>query len=439
MTLRLREFVRDNFPAPLYRSLKLVRTKLTAGAFEDTVLHNYVFDPDPNLRPRLTLVMPQIDPAWAFGGVTTGIDIFFDLCRRTGADARIITDRGADRGVVEPRAARFGVTPEFLEHVGKLNRPSCIPVRATDLFVTYNWWTTVNIRPLLEGQALCFGGWERPFIYLLQDYEPSFYEFSSTHMLARMALEQERPWWGVINSSQLHEFFEGQGHAPTQSYVFEPKISNSLRQALAQGPVEKVRRIVVYGRPTIPRNCFPAIERALRLWVERYPNAVKWEVVSAGLRHRPIPLGRGLALRSLGKLSLDEYADLLRTSAVGLSLMSSPHPSYPPLDMVHFGLLTVTNQYANKDLGSAHDNFVSVPDIDAGTLSDALREACDRFEDDPEAGWRGQSHMPAYLDPNEWPFLSELARDLQAVWERCGGRPAAATSEAPREPRSAAS
>lgn len=41
---------------------------------------------------------------------------------------------------------------------------------------------------------------------------------------------------------------------------------------------------------------------------------------------------------------LDTYA--------GISLMSSPHPSYPPLEMSVFGIKVITNNYSNKDLSS---------------------------------------------------------------------------------------
>ena len=51
-----------------------------------------------------------------------------------------------------------------------------------------------------------------------------------------------------------------------------------------------------------------------------------------------------------GKASLDEYADHLNRAAVGVSLMVSPHPSYPPLEMAEAGVLAITNNYGSKDL-----------------------------------------------------------------------------------------
>ena len=111
----------------------------------------------------------------------------------------------------------------------------------------------------------------------------------------------------------------------------------------------------MYGRPGKPRNAFPLIVDGLRAWVERRDDAGDWEFVSAGQAHEPVDLGRGVRMVSSGKLELDAYADLLRTSAIGISLMASPHPSYPPLEMASLGMLVLTNRFGAKDLSTWHD------------------------------------------------------------------------------------
>jgi hypothetical protein len=65
--------------------------------------------------------------------------------------------------------------------------------------------------------------------------------------------------------------------------------------------------------------------------------------VSVGELHRDIRLARGVILQSKGKLSLEEYAACLEDAAIGLSLMVSPHPSYPPLEMAEFSVRVITN------------------------------------------------------------------------------------------------
>ena len=54
-------------------------------------------------------------------------------------------------------------------------------------------------------------------------------------------------------------------------------------------------------------------------------------------------------LRPAPWLGLQEYAEQMRESDVLLSLMLSPHPSYPPLEMAACGGVAVTTVYANKD------------------------------------------------------------------------------------------
>ena len=57
----------------------------------------------------------------------------------------------------------------------------------------------------------------------------------------------------------------------------------------------------------------------------------------------------GRSLRLIPRSSQAEYAELLRSADVGLSLMYTPHPSLPPIEMAAAGMPTVTNTYENKD------------------------------------------------------------------------------------------
>ena len=102
-----------------------------------------------------------------------------------------------------------------------------------------------------------------------------------------------------------------------------------------------------------------------------------------------------------------------KTTAVGLSLMASPHPSYPPLEMAHFGLRTVTNGYTCKDLSRAHENIVSIPTILPDAIADALAAQCRAFIAEPDAGWRAKSMLPDYLSDEKYPFMGDLVAALE--------------------------
>jgi hypothetical protein len=415
-----RERVKRALPKSVLRALQNLRGQLAPPPLEDIVLHGYETEPDSSTRPRLTLVIPSIAPEKAFGGVVTGIDIFLELGRRSGAELRIILD---DFGPVPhghcipDRARRLDMAGASIQILPRLTEVPRIAVRASDVFFTYNWWTSLNVQELVAQQSRHFGGPIRPFIYLIQEYEPSFYPFSSTHMMARKALSPTSACWGIFNSGELYGYFCGQGHRMDRSFVFEPQLNSSLRTFLEKAPKKKQPRLLVYGRPTVIRNCYPAVEKGLRLWAARYPEFAHWQVVSAGMAHAPLIIGPDRVMKSAGKLSLEEYGELLLTSAAGLSLMSSPHPSYPPLEMAHFGLWTVTNDYANKDMSRSHTNIIAIKDIAPESIADALAQACHRFETNPDSGWRGQSLRPSFMGNGPFEFLDELSSELRRSWE----------------------
>ena len=150
------------------------------------------------------------------------------------------------------------------------------------------------------------------------------------------------------------------------------------------------------------------VVEALRVWGRTYPKAGDWRLVSLGGAHRPVELGPNLNLVSFGKVSLDEYSDHLLRSAVGLSLMISPHPSYPPLEMAGFGVRVVTNNFANKNLSSRSPFLNCVEEVTPARIAQTLREQCDAFESE------GLGPIERVVNPflggdEEFPFAAELA------------------------------
>lgn len=415
--MRLREKLKRSLPKFILGPLQSLRSQLARSPLEELVLHGYRMSAEAGTKPRLNLLIPSIAPEKTFGGIVTGIDIFLEIGKRANADLRILLDElgpvSAGHSVGQ-RARILGIDPQQIEIVPRTIDTPQIAVRASDVFLTYNWWTTLNVQSLVEQQSRHFGQPPKPFMYLIQEYEPYFHPFSSTHMMARQAFEPALPCWGIFNSSELFAFYCAQGHKMERSFVFEPQLNNTLATLLQRAPRKKERRLLVYGRPAVERNCYPAVEKGVRAWAERYPEFSNWEIVSAGLSHRPLPLGKGRVMTSAGKLAMEQYGELLLTSAAGLSLMSSPHPSYPPLEMANFGLWTVTNSYTNKDLTRSHQNIISIDNIAPDTIADALAQACRNFESDPESGWRGKSLRPSFLETKPFEFLDQLVMDLKS-------------------------
>ena len=110
------------------------------------------------------------------------------------------------------------------------------------------------------------------------------------------------------------------------------------------------RRLLFYARPTTGlRNLFElgvaALEKAV---ADGTLDPERWELVGMGEPFPAVPLGRGATLVPAPWLDLAGYAQQMRESDILLSLMLSPHPSYPPLEMAACGGLVATTTFANK-------------------------------------------------------------------------------------------
>ena len=123
---------------------------------------------------------------------------------------------------------------------------------------------------------------------------------------------------------------------------------------------------------------------ALRQWSKLQPDASDWTVLSAGEPHPEVILSNGVKISPVGKLTLEQYAQTMLETSVGISLMVSPHPSYPPLEMSTFGIRTITNRYANKDLSTFNANIVSVENCSAESLAQQLYRLCEAYTENSQ-------------------------------------------------------
>ncbi len=209
----------------------------------------------------------------------------------------------------------------------------------------------------------------------------------------------------MVNSRPLAlHLAEAHDLAADDALVFAPIVA--VPERLPLHAVGDVLRVVVYGRPSVGRNLFDASLRGIAMWeAQRRARGLRpgIEVVSVGeqeqFRYR---IGERM-VRALGVLSWDEYLALLATSHLGVSMMTSPHPSYPPLEMARSGMVVVTNRWGPKDLETLSPRFVSC-DPDAAGIASALEEAEQRLL----AGGDPPLHLEELGRP-----LSDAARALR--------------------------
>jgi len=384
---------------------------------EDTVRQLHHVSPVASMRPevRLNLIVPAVDGARTFGGIRTALDLF-EAIGADGVERRIVSFKPlpADVADVTPgyRPVDAGEDPEIPLQVTSLDPTSgTIAVRHRDIFVATFWTTAELVGRVRRWQAATYGSAPERSGYVIQDFEPGFYPLSAQWLLARATYDDPGGTVAIFNTPDLRDYFHGAGIRFEDEFAFEPRILPALRAAMSRPRVARSRTIVVYGRPGTPRNAFPAIVDGLRAWRATDDRAEAWEVVSIGRLHPDVELGGGSPMRSLGKLDLEAYASLLRSASIGVSLMVSPHPSYPPLEMAHLGMLVLTNRFGAKDLATWHTNIATIGDVSAEAIAAALSALCRRYEDDPAVGEMGQPLRAAFIS-DEPPFA--IAADVVA-------------------------
>lgn len=386
--IRMKNLIKRFPPAvALWRSIKKDLIPTAEGDIPEIGPIGARADSKDNGKLRLNLITPSVDSAHVFGGISTAIKFFEELRAELGCEARIIS---TDASIIESSSVLskdYKVIPadkdsdepmqavSFNDRFGKT-----VPVRRRDVFMATAWWTAYNIREVIGWQKKELGV-DLPLLYMVQDYEPGFYPWSSRYMLADSTYRLDVPTYAVVNSGILKEFFDKNGYAFDKAWSFEPVLNDKLAAYLPKDgeTVEKKKQILVYGRPSIDRNAFALVVESLKAWARSFPNAKEWEIYSAGESHNPVELGECCVLRSLGKLSLEGYAKQMLGTHAGLSLMVSPHPSYPPLEMSTFGIKTVTNGYANKDLNGFNDNLIGVTDCAPRVIAEELCKICEAY------------------------------------------------------------
>jgi hypothetical protein len=383
----------------------------------------------PDIRPitvkksqydfeRINLLLPSINKEHFFGGTYTALKLFDEITQKVNEDCKIrliITDAPPNKeALAKFQYDKLSSTDEdshskrqiiFLKNDGKQG----VFVTKKDKFIASAWWTAYRSQKIIEQQVKLYGQNDYKMVYIIQDFEPGFYNWSSYFALAESTYKSTIPTLAVFNSSLLKDFFKERNYFFYKDYFFEPQLNESLKQSIDQNINRRKKKIIIYGRPSVDRNCFPLIIEGLREWVLLQPIPSDWQLTSVGEKHPEIDFGNGIVLKSLGKLPLSEYAELLSESAIGVSFMVSPHPSYPPLEMAHSGVLTLTNSYANKNLSEFHENIASLQVLTPNAIAEALFTLTEKFVADPTAGPKGKSNMPYYTGHScQFPFLDEL-------------------------------
>lgn len=389
---------------------------------------NLVIDPRLSARPTINFLLPVIRMSSMSGGPNTALNLAYRLAE-LGFPLRLFSTDSTgdeDHGPIWAHIRAISGVDKRLPHVEIVNaavdRSKPYPVGANDVFFATAWWTA----QIAKHASALLGN--RPFIYLVQDFEPLFYASSTPYALALETYELDHI--PVINTSLLRDYLAAKavGRYAERGFVdralvFEPAIDRASFFPEQHG--RDRRRLLFYARPSHPRNLFPIGVAALRHAIDRgILSPLHWDFIGMGETFEPIDLGYGATLTCAPWLGFDDYAGEMRQADLLLSLMMSPHPSYPPLEMGACSGMVVTNVFENKTaerMAGFSDRIIAVePNIEA--VAEGLKQAARRVgQPVTQRQDKNTERLPDSWDESFAAIVPELGRRLIALGLKTDG------------------
>jgi glycosyltransferase involved in cell wall biosynthesis len=332
--------------------------ELAAAGLPWVKLLNIVVDRGYANHPALNVLVPTLAIRGMSGGPNTAVNI---ACRLAAAGIKIrlvsvSAPLDPDHIPFWSHAANLvGFDPRDykVELIDASYRAKPFVIGENDLFMATAWWTAQAAKYAVRHVT------QRRFLYLIQDYECLLHPASTEQALASETYNLN--YLPIVNTSLLYDFFVenrigcfSNREFAAQAFVFEPAIDTKLFFPPKDGLTsvrDRKKRLLFYARPANgARNLFELGVAALRKLVsEGKMSGGDWEFCGMGDPFDPVPLGAGSRLEALPWKGLMDYAQQMRASEVLLSLMLSPHPSYPPMEMAACGRPVVTTTYSTKN------------------------------------------------------------------------------------------
>jgi hypothetical protein len=323
----------------------------------------------PALRLRVSMVTDSINEGSLFGGVATALIFTALLAQRTGRRLRIVTRTqapAAENVAVVFRAHGIDWTDniEFV-FADIADEDSRIETHADELFVTTSWWTTRSTRQSVADAQI---------LYILQEDERMFYPFGDDQLACAETLK-DRAITKVINSGLLHRHLVADGVIDETTPFFEPSFPDRIYFPAPEIAENGKRNFFFYARPYNARNLYDRGVAVIEAAIERgILDPALWNIHFVGKDLQPVQLAGGVEPILLQNLAWEDYAAFVRSVDLALTLMYTPHPSYPPLDVAACGGVAVTNAFGLKTDLSAYSRSIIVAASEVETLVEALRQ-----------------------------------------------------------------
>jgi hypothetical protein len=378
--------------------------------------------------PRLNVVLPSLQMRHMSGGPNTILNLAYRLANE-GLPLRLVSCNTTLDAGCEPLWQHLqslsGVSQALsnVEIADASNPHNPASIGENDIFVASAWWTAqmiADVLPLMRKQK---------YWYVIQDFEPGLHAWSSAYAMALETYSHDI--LPIFNTSLLRDYFVqnriGRFADPglvAAALFFEPATD---RRFFAPEPRmdKRPRRLLFYSRPiAAARNLFEIGLAALEIAASQGAfDSDRWEIRYVGDTLPETKLSGNHLIRPVPWLSYDSYARLMRQSDILLSLMLSPHPSYPPLEMAACGGIVVTNTFDCKTSARLADYSPNIlaPEPFRGAIANALGRAV----------IRAQKDMPrvssASILPADWSeSFARVIPALVGTWRQEHGTAAAA-------------
>lgn len=309
---------------------------------------------------RVNIMLPSTSAKHNSGGPNTAYTLAAELVKN-GVPLRIIAvtmTADSDSSEIRKHIAKIGnisfQQTSCIEFLDASDRNIPVQLGERDVFIATAWWTAQMVKYILPLFR------EKKFVYLIQDFEPLIHNASTNYALALETYSLDM--LPIFNSGLLRDYFVqekvGRFSDPTfaaKSFCVEPAVDRTLYYPSTLRRHKRKKRLLFYTRPMAERNLLEiGIGAMMKVLAENRCDPNEWEFLSTDTgisgQCRPVVLCEEpeVLLTPLDVRNISTWAEEMRSIDILLSLILSPHTSYPPLEAAACGALVVTNTWSVK-------------------------------------------------------------------------------------------
>lgn len=325
--------------------------------------------------PRINICFNGFDKGCFFGGKATALILAIKLAQKYNYKLRIIS-QNPDKQIFYDFLDLFNMTFDNDVEFFSTESLRYLEISKNDHFICTMW---TNADAVLNTKAI-----RGKIFYVMQEVETFFYDHGDYYLRCFNTLTSNR-LIPIVNSKLLYDYLLANGYTNLKNGVyFEPSFSRDLLKPSDTSFKKKRKyKLFFYARPSHQRNLFYfGINILNQAFISGILDSNEWDVYFAGDEKVPnFKFDVDVKCKKLGVMPWNEYCKFASSVDLCYSLIYTPHPSYPPLDMVCAGAVVVTNKYANKkDLHIYSTNIISA-DLNDNDMLKKIKEGVSLVKD----------------------------------------------------------